>query len=223
MDKPILFSAPMVRALLAGTKTQTRRVAKITAIMGNKVAVYPPEELIELSEGEFREGVCHYASTNALSGPYNLSYAVGDRLWAKEAWRTESRAYDDLKPSDMDADYSILYDADADWRLNKSTGRTRSSIHMPRWASRLTLTVTDMRVQRLQDINEEDALAEGVSDFSALSRAAGCDMAKAQTELRWAQRLYAALWDQINGPGAWNTNPWVVALTFDVRKGNIDA
>ncbi len=84
------------------------------------------------------------------------------------------------------------------------------SIFMPRWASRLTLTVTDVRVQRLQDISEEDAWAEGITAYGTTRYE------------REGRDLYALLWNSINGAGAWNNNPWVVALSFTVRKGNID-
>ncbi len=99
------------------------------------------------------------------------------------------------------------------------------SIHMPRRFSRLTLVVTDVRVQRLQDVSEEDALAEGayvaprsrrVADSYAAMAVAGHWFASART---W----YADLWDRINGPGAWDANPWVAAYTFTVHQQNIDA
>ena len=86
----------------------------------------------------------------------------------------------------------------------------RSSIHMPRWASRLTLLVTDVRVQRLQEISRGDAMSEGCT-FP--------NMAKGDDPRQW----YAELWEQINGRGSWDANPWVVALTFAVQRRNIDA
>jgi hypothetical protein len=127
----------------------------------------------------------------------------------------------------MDADYPVIYAADADWSTNKTVGRFRQGMHMPRWASRLTLTVTDVRVERLQAISEADALAEGVvqhrdgyfevpgvrhpnKDFGALARVT-------------AREMYAALWDVINGSGAWLADPWIVATTFEVALRNIDA
>lgn len=221
-DRPIIFSAPMVRALLEGRKTQTRRVAKITAIMGNKVAITSPDErLIELSEGEFRAGICHYESTGSLSGPYRLPAAVGDRLWVRE---TLERANGE----------AIGYPADGSWLPNEPWRWQRStlpSIHMPRWASRLTLFVTDVRVQRLQDMegqhpSESDAIAEGVNKihhgdgdyyYSAFRNEPHpknwCDPTDAFREL----------WNGLHGPDAWDANPWVAALTFTVERRNIDA
>jgi hypothetical protein len=229
VDKPILFSAPMVRALLAGTKTQTRRILNdvppppsMDAIHSRHVALHPApyfdsycsERKTALNPRGKSQVWCWWTRDDRAGDSIQVRWKPGDRLWVREAWRTESSAYDDLKPADMDADYTVLYDADADWKLNKSTGRSRVSIHMPRWASRLTLLVTDVRVERLHDISEDDAKAEGCSaggwvdenDVGSSSYVEG----------------YARLWNTINGPGAWEANPWIVALTFKVIRGNID-
>lgn len=242
-DRPILFSAPMVRALLEGRKTQTRRVAKITAIMGNKVPVTSPDEsLIELEEGEFRRGIFHYASTGALSGPYRLPYAVGSRLWVREAWRTEV-ALDGRRPSELDGQ-PIQYEADGARDFNDGwfVGRYRHARFMPRWASRLTLIVADVQVQRLQDISEEDAIAEGVEPVSGdrderdwsicpmcggtgLHGALGQNLGFMEVDCRECDthiKRYRHLWDHINGPGACEANPWVAAYTFSTHRKNID-
>lgn len=132
-------------------------------------------------------------------------------------------------PRDLPTDALVSYDADYDREPNDGCrGKTRVSIHMPRRASRLTLTVTDVRVQRLQEISEVDAIAEGViwsdrwkgfvvpgvehpnKDFPVLSRPT-------------AREMYGALWDAINGSGAWLGNPWIIGLTFTVEHRNIDA
>ena len=105
---------------------------------------------------------------------------------------------------------------DADDNLQR---RWRPSIHMPRWASRITLQINGVRVERLQEISYEDALAEGVSDLSALLHEdwrplegeSGDECAR---RLRWPQRLYKQLWQSINGPGSWDTNPWVWCISF---------
>lgn len=241
-DRPIIFSAPMIRALLDGGKTQTRRIAKITAIMGNKVSVGPHERLIELEAGEFRSGICHYESTSALSGPYQLPAAIGDRLWVREAWRV-GLYYEDLKPSALMGSEIVDYLA-ATTTAGWSMGRKRSPIHMPRWASRLTLIVTDVRVQRLQEISEDDAVAEGATSRPACSGFLGredgwsMDWSRVGELSRWATRkpggpakaplsetdislcdpkmAFASYWNEIHGPDAWEANPWVVALTFSV-------
>jgi hypothetical protein len=184
-DKPILFSAPMVRALLDGTKTQTRRVLK------------PPYGDMEIVNGEPR--------------PFMTPIWMEDRLWVKESWRT-LHANDCLKPSHLAPDIrKITYEADPERRNPLwAFGKLRPSIFMPRWASRLTLTVTDARVQRLQDMNRGDAMDEGCP-FP--------NMADGPNPLEW----YADLWDYINGDGAWESNPFVAVYTFTVQRGNIDA
>ncbi|TVR07398.1 MAG: hypothetical protein EA385_12925 [Salinarimonadaceae bacterium] len=92
---------------------------------------------------------------------------------------------------------------------------------MPRWASRITLLVTDVRVQRLQEISEEDAIAEGVEPFGRPG-VAFVKLADAQT-YSTPRGCFAALWNSINGTGAWEANPWVAAYSFDVIRQNVDA
>lgn len=235
-DRPILFSAPMVRALLDGRKTQTRRVAKITAIMGNRVPVHPPEELIELDPGEFKRGVMHYLSTGALSGPYDIGFAVGDLLYVREEyfqrghWEPIAGAQTKggkQKWAFVPADDVIAYDSPSCFRGGRHHHDTatvawhkRLARFMPRAASRITLLVTDVRVERLNDCTEDDAIAEGlewvVPGMWSVDRTLpiiGDD----------PRRVYGELWDSINGPGAWEANPWVVAVTFEVVRGNIDS
>lgn len=186
-DRPIIFSAPMVQALLAGRKTQTRRLLKKpTAI--DALAVFGPKFL-------------------TLPGNVDLvGYAPGDRLYVREAMCWVSS-------------WGWRYRADNDDLTEKreagEVGRWRPSIHMPRWASRLTLTVTEVRVQRLQDISAADAVAEG-----ALQSWTGSDP---ESDTRTALNEFEALWNSLHGPGAWATNPWVVAVSFTVQHGNIDA
>lgn len=220
-DRPIIFNGAMVRALLTGTKTQTRRIVKITAVMGNKVAIESPDEkLIELEDGEFRRGICHYESTSALSGPYRLPYAVGDRLWVRENILQTLGGYTD-QSGEYISQWSrerVEYCADDPPpkkrhlhpnRYNSPYMASRPSIHMPRLASRLTLTVTDVRVQRLQEISRGDAMDEGCP-FANLQ---GC---------RNPRDWFADLWESLHGAGSWDANPWIVAVTFTVERSNID-
>lgn len=204
-DRPILFSGAMVRALLDGRKTQTRRVLKDQSVFAGK------EEIVRRWP---RQKGLGYGET-------------GDRLWVREAWLTESRAYDDLAPSEMGGEETVIFEADAAWSLNKTVGRLRAGMHMPRWASRVTLTITDVRVQRLQDISEEDAVAEGVvSGTSCLNGAGWFPSLPALTmgALPTAKDAYRVLWDSINADRGfgWEANPWVVAVTFTVERRNID-
>lgn len=202
-DRPILFSPPMVRALLDGRKTQTRRVLKDQ-----------PGDLDR--PGMFDDGEWYVTSSR---GDHQTSLAVrfrvGDRLWVRETWAdTLSDPNEAVYRADGERPHSLLL-----WQ---------PSIHMPRWASRLTLTVTDVRVQRLQDISEEDALAEGViwSDEKIAFHVPGVphpDPAFPWLSRATAREMYAALWDVINGAGSWGANPWVVALTFTVEQKNIGA
>ncbi len=241
MDRPIIFSAPMVRALLDGRKTQTRRVLKLRAIMGNMTSITAPEEsAIELEPGEFQRGVFHYESTSALSGPYPIGYAVGDRLWVRESgWERPERTPAMMREG-ADTWARFYYAADGLQQgerddLREWGFKPRPSIHMPRWASRLTLTVTDVRVQRLQEITHGDCYAEGLD-----SHGDGRFRARGEAVNEWprgeyggegyaqdgwgdARMVFADLWCSIHGPAAWDANPWVVALTFTVERRNIDA
>lgn len=223
--RPIIFSAPMVKALLAGRKTQTRRVAKITAIMGNVAITSPDESLIELEPGEFKRGVFHYLSTGPLSGPYDARFAVGDVLYVREQARGQG-----WDPAGDWEYFSVQYAADNVTRIARvpNAGICKpyrypeftSGRFMPRWASRLTLAVTDVRVERLQDISEADAQAEGICrmDDGTWSWSEDTKVVGWHTP----RGAFDALWTSINGPAAWAENPWIVALTFNVHRQNVD-
>jgi len=236
-DRPILFSGPMVRALLDGRKTQTRRLCKVRTPMGKWVAITSPdEELIELEPREFNKGFFNYASTGGLSGPWPLRFAKGDRLWVRETWQSLSQ-YDRATGRGADLRYAASFRPGPGFKW-------RVSIHMPRWASRLTLTVTDVRVQRLQEITAEDAQAEGATcrpnvtgfqsrepgwcmDWSQIGRphrfaANGGALTAGDICLGSARDAFANYWMKLNGEESWNANPWIVALTFTVEKRNID-
>ena len=230
-DRPILFSGPMVRAILDGRKTQDRRVAKITAIMGNKVAITNPDErLIELEPGEFRTGIFHYESIGALSGPYRTGYAVGDRLWVRERFMPapDEPAPATPKPTRWNIAYAAggqeFAMAPADYNpMLYNYERWSPSVFMPRWASRLTLLVTDVRVQRLHEISNREALAEGIAPMPSGRFHCGHDE-EGEVTAKSPVTAYAWLWNSLNGwrGFGWEANPWVVAITFDVRRCNID-
>ncbi|NGP19155.1 hypothetical protein [Devosia aurantiaca] len=205
-DRPILFSGPMVRALLAGTKTQTRRALN-------------PQPFLEDGSWKVQWGKvlrCWQEGRNPQIIPNWLRISVGDRLYVREHWFTWG-IFDDLAPSKLTGTEGVSYIADG--HEGPRAGRFRQGMHMPRWASRLTLKVTDVRVERLQDCSEADAIAEGVEQYSSsikLSHPFNPDWKGIYRE------GYAELWNSINGAGAWEANPWVAAYTFTVVRENID-
>lgn len=189
--RPILFSAPMVRALLAGTKTQTRRVLshQPTAIcsdaMWRRQQLSP--QMVMPTGFKFLDAA---GSAYATLCPYGKT---GDLLWVRETF-APVHSGDPLRGARYKAD-------GAHWHPWKP------AIHMPRWASRLTLRITDVRVQRLQEISNDDCDSEGIPYSPDVNLA----------------HDYQALWESINGPGSWDANPWVWALTFEVITANLDA
>lgn len=224
--KPIIFSAPMVKALLAGTKTQTRRILKPQPDTSKISKPFHPEPrgnrgLWVWMACDDRPGYA-YATQD-----FNVRFAKGDVLYVREAWRTEAR-FDKTKAGDLPDGALISFEADYDYEPNDGCrGKLRPPIFHRQRDSRLTLAVSDVRVQRLNDCSEADAVAEGVvrlnehewhvpgvehsnRDFPRLSRSSPVEM-------------YAALWDTINGSGAWLANPWVCAISFTVYRQNVDA
>lgn len=207
-ERPILFSAPMVRALLAGTKTQTRRVVKLPH--QNPLGQWEPTRFGGPNGGRTKRGetipeqggIWHTRTGDHLGCPHGHP---GDRLWVREAWARYRSAYG--KP---------VYRADPEWvgvPSPQANGRWRPSIHMPRHASRITLEVTGVRVERLQDISEADSIAEGIhkplgSQFWHTDP--GANILPGDTPV-WA---YRNLWESINGPGAWDANPFVWVVEF---------
>lgn len=224
-DRPILFSGPMVRALLEDRKTQTRRVLtrnNVTVHSDSWAGKKKPWGGLRFGEAESRGHClalpfCHPDDEPTPSdecGIYKLYPVIeeGDRLWVRETVRRAPHLW---KYADG---------TEVPWPGRRDlASRERdvlSGIHMPRTVSRLTLTVTNVKVERLQDISEEDADAEG---WPAPGQRATTGIA----EIRDAYPIgwYAALWDSLNAKRGlgWETNPWVVAVSFDVAKANIDA
>ncbi|MQV04125.1 hypothetical protein [Sinorhizobium meliloti] len=200
-DRPILFSAPMVRALLDGRKTQTRRLCKDQPP--------PGVTIIRKTIRPFGKEPYHAFERRTKFGNFGGEVPVkisrGDRLWVKE---THARVGDngDDHMACPDLTRLVYYRADD---VQPELSRWRPSIFMRRQDSRLTLLVTDVRVERLQDISIGDALAEGWP---------GAVEANKMPATKW----YRHLWDEINGAGSWDANPWVAAYTFTVIKQNID-
>jgi hypothetical protein len=196
-ERPILFSAPMVRALLEGRKTMTRRVVKPHRLWKCH-SICAPEKAADSWAVWF-----HYPETDRVGHLVDCPYGKpGDRLWVRETWacnpyddRLWYRASESLPDS---AEYGPL-----GWR---------PSIFMPRAFSRITLEITDVRVQRLQEISEDDALAEGVE----ADRRGWKDYFGGESCLGFASTSFASLWDSINARRGfgWDANPWAWALSF---------
>jgi hypothetical protein len=189
----------MVRAILDGRKTMTRRVVK----------VYSGDGAVVLN-GNMSEH-----TLGKLKCPYGQ---VGDRLWVRETWRV-MRKWDDTPPRSIPDNQTVEYCAD-DYR-GFFNGKTRVSIHMPRWACRIQLEVTGVRIERLQDISEGDAIAEGLVTMPQFDwttqKPTGRILAETtQSPPYWdtPKTAFQTLWESINGPGSWAANPFVWVIEF---------
>lgn len=190
-ERPILFSAPMVRAILAGTKTQTRRVIK----------PQPPSNCVRpmAYEGTW---TWEYMRHGVHLGPDCPYGKPGDTLWVRETWGLMGLGGVAARPTPLFKP-GLVFAADSTERPL----RWRSSIHMPRWASRISLRVTSVRVERVQDISEEDAIAEGVEGYDP--------EACWNAGTRSARMVFRDLWVSINGAESWEANPWVWVVGFE--------
>lgn len=205
-ERPILFSAPMVRAILAGRKTQTRRIVKmepwIARLGGTFDGAFPDKAM---GVTPCLQVPCH-DSVQRLRNPW--MWPEPCRLWVKETFCVVD---DTEMGGELWTDYRATprYSAEhpAGWDNAPNDGEAlkwKPSIFMPRALSRITLEITDVRAERLGDISEADAYAEGY-DPQGVTRY--------ETEARgW----YVDLWNKINGEGAWAANPWVWAVSFRV-------
>tara|TARA_R110002072_G_scaffold38314_3_gene110876 strand:- start:401 stop:1078 length:678 start_codon:yes stop_codon:yes gene_type:complete len=218
----------MVRALLAGRKTQTRRLLSLSKYRG--MTKFGPSNTAGF-DWHFRRADQCWCDIRDDRLRELLPHSAADRLYVREAWRPHylgdgvwdldvSYAADGERRRIMDGEFE-----ENDWSWPKAADRGNvPSIHMPRWASRLTLTVTDVRVQRVQEIDGADAEAEGCVWDSA----DGHDVwyvpgAQTPRNGATAAECFSILWDSLHTkPGTrWDDNPWVYALTFDATMGNI--
>lgn len=239
-ERPILFSAPMVRAILAGTKTQTRRVAPVESI-----------DILDIGDGtiswaaKFSEPVRSRVSGGRATGTYSggrftRDQAVsiiaadfcpygrpGDRLWVREtfwSWGRWETRYSERKGRDewhfvdmtLEAGRSYQFDIPAGWQKNRRSSVTpnwwkRPAIHMPRVASRILLEITGVRVERLQACSEADALAEGIVQLHNQGFGLPAGEHYHSADPR---QSYFSLWEAINGPGSVEANPWVWVVEF---------
>lgn len=209
----------MVPPVLADTKTQTRRIMSpqpshwshyIQPMWGTS----PPPNPVEFGEKWlWREVGPDYPddTSDDRRCPYGQP---GDRLWVREAWRTVE-SLDEIRPSMLADRVPIRYEADGFVRgkLRESTGRYRHARFMPRWISRITLEVTNVRCERLHDITDADAKAEGVEPLPFERKLYPSKHAATVTE--WSHRAaFQLLWESINGAESWRSNPWVWVVEF---------
>lgn len=223
-DHPMLFSTPMILALLReakepGTgKTQTRRIIKPQ-----------PHGRISMvtSFNHGRMEIAFGPDMRAKDGSpkwWRPLAQHGDRVWCRETWGGYHGA---PTAEEFAGGVPVFYRADPE-DAAAGIDRWRPSIHMPRWASRLTLYVSEVRVQRLQDISEADCIAEGppmLREMRGLGPPLDGIMVidPAQPHVSMAPRTwYRELWGRLNGPGSWDANPWVAAYSFRPVLGNID-
>lgn len=210
-ERPIIFSTDMVKAILEGRKTQTRRVIKPQPPKGFRMRM------------GINIGVCE-EDTNKL--PRKQDYvkipygAVGDRLWVRETLATANR-YNHLKPSEIPQRESILHYL-ADGYSPFEMGKVRSSLFLPRWASRITLEITGVRVERLQDIGGEGGFGD-LKQLRAEGLELGVGAVRGNSHLPWRYDSIVAfqdLWDSINAKRGygWDTNPWVWVIEFKRSK-----
>lgn len=200
-EHPIIFSAPMVRAILEGRKTQTRRVLKDA----------PKTHFLD----RFSDGIAYFsAREGGIHMQSKVLYAVDDLLWVREALIDDAADFGFVRYAADDSIVKLDTPEKKQWGHMRSVRRIVPSIHMPRWASRITLRVTGVKVERLQDISEDAAAAEGVrppvdvmtpQQCAALCRVFGADNGMIAS--------FAALWEEINGP--WDANPWVAVISFE--------
>lgn len=212
-ERPILFSAPMVRAIIAGRKTQTRRVARpqpptwATRVPEHGSGYFDPQKTLP-------SGVEQSCTLDAMvrcpfGGP-------GDRLWVKETWTTLSEigrlgvCYEadgfEYRPDDTQTLEALPWD----WW---DSSRRRSSLHLPRRLSRIVLEVTAVRVERLQDISEADAQAEGVEPAEVIEeRPEWVDVPRSY------RGGFVSIWYDLHGTESWAANPWVWVVNFQLKE-----
>jgi len=239
-ERSILFKAEMVNAILEGRKTQTRRIVKCDS----KIAgIAEPKDWncrrVDSRMQRFEEwGSGHGLFHTQDGGIFALRCPQGkpgDRLWVRETHAFESHL-DRKKASDLSHSEPVAYPADKSVRCSPHNivqiGKMRPSIFMPRWASRILLEITDIRVERLNNISSIEVLTEGIqipySDGYPLIELTGKyaavkylpkgfkDMKPPQKSTHLVVAYFASLWESINGKGSWDSNPWVWVTEFKV-------
>lgn len=207
-ERPILFNGAMVRAILEGRKTQTRRIVK------------PQPEFRDI-QGLFSSWVFKgrklYPNARADVLAMCPFGQPGDQLWVRETWvhiDDEDDKFDGM--GSQTYWHASISNVERDTAWLKERGlRWHPSIHMPRWATRITLEVTGVRVERLQDITEKDALAEGIQPFGD----GGYHVEDGRHYMGTAKDSFASLWEHTNGADSWSANPWAWVIEFKRVEG----
>ncbi|EOT6765125.1 hypothetical protein ACOA15_002383 [Klebsiella oxytoca] len=246
-ERGMIFNAEMVRAILDGRKTQTRRIMKVQPKPSKS---RPGDFWFSSKKLESMVHVSDLAPGNSPIADYHLFIqehccpfgAVGDRIWVRETWGVVSHELDEdgrIQPWTPDRPATVIhempfgngyysghaiYAADGDFTWGDDDGYEdgrscwKPSIHMPRAASRILLEITDVRVERLNAISEEDARAEGIIDGGCLNcgEPEPCGCANPEPD---ATDAFAYLWQSIYGQESWNANPWVWVIEFKRVEG----
>ena len=228
-ERPILFSAPMVRAILDGTKTQTRRVVK-----PQPPAVFCEGDVAAITNGTHwtisklpDRKVWHPDPHPGILCPYGQP---GDRLWVRETFADLHGTGIEHRPDPAGPLKRYAFAADhppgshGDEARKEFGVKWKPSIHMPRAASRITLEITGVRVERLQDISEADAIAEGIKRVGGPTSCTpwkNCGLNPGDPHvMNCASPInsYATLWESINGPDGWAANPWVWVIEWEKQR-----
>lgn len=239
-ERGMIFNGEMVRAILDGRKTQTRRIMKVQPESNQLGLLLITDSTKHSDIGKYHWAESYATGNHVRSKLFSCPFgAVGERIWVRETWATlgnEDGCYvdweDNLCKGDersaariyrasceqRPGDYGLWSIPDnAYWKPHtkehKFEGAWRPSIHMPRWASRILLEITDVRVERLNAISEEDARAEGIIDGGCLNcgEPEPCGCANPEPD---ATDAFAYLWQSIYGQENWNANPWVWVISF---------
>ena len=236
-ERGMIFNAEMVRAILAGRKTQTRRIMKPQPEPCPRGGHWWPSNVFKTMlhvEEEMQNGKGGWGGLVGDACPFG---DVGDRIWVREAYRFPA-SLDDVSPTGV-GEMAVATGYRKPWAPTfyeftgtfsdgwkgfdtppkvSDAGKLRPSIHMPRWASRILLEITDVRVERLNTISEEDARAEGIIDGGCLNcgEPEPCGCANPEPD---ATDAFAYLWQSIYGQENWNANPWVWVISFKRVEG----
>lgn len=208
----MLFNGPMVRALLEGSKTQTRRIAKFKPRDAGCNLSFSAMRVGHYMTGKPAAGFVLHAGAGDRTFPLICPYGqLGDRIWVRET-------FSDVYGAGGDEDRrkkEVMYRANGETDPYVIGGCWTPSIHMPRWASRILLETVSVRVERLNDCSEADALAEGVAiDRSGCHFIDGANGRHVSPVGASAVEAFASLWESINGAGSWAANPWVWVIEF---------